>query len=156
MKKSRRRRRRDDDGGDRDDDEHKEWKKLEEADDGHGGKITLVSYEDEKNKKGKTEGVLRLNWETKYGCEKAAENVPEETKAGWGFFSWSFLIIFLIFATYLIFGSWLNYNRYGARGWDLVPHGDTVRDMPYILRDWFRKVVDTVQGSGSRGGYSAV
>jgi autophagy-related protein 27 len=64
--------------------------------------------------------------------------------------------IFLGTAAYLIFGSWLNYNRYGARGWDLLPHGDTIRDIPYLLKDWTRRVLNTVQGSGSRGGYSAV
>ena len=64
--------------------------------------------------------------------------------------------LFLGIASYLIFGSWLNYNRYGARGWDLLPHGDTIRDVPYLFKDWIRKVVSTVQGGGSRGGYSAV
>ncbi|KAJ5725165.1 uncharacterized protein N7483_006522 [Penicillium malachiteum] len=64
--------------------------------------------------------------------------------------------VFLCVAAYLIFGSWLNYNRYGARGWDLLPHGDTLRDVPYIFQDWVRRVVNTLQGSGSRGGYSAV
>lgn len=63
---------------------------------------------------------------------------------------------FLGAAAYLIFGSWLNYNRYGARGWDLLPHGDTIRDLPYLFKDLSRKVVDTVSGAGSRGGYSAV
>jgi len=66
------------------------------------------------------------------------------------------LSAFLVTAAYLIFGSWLNYNRYGARGWDLLPHGDTIRDVPYLLKDWTRRVVNTVQGNGSRGGYSAV
>jgi hypothetical protein len=55
-----------------------------------------------------------------------------------------------------VFGSWLNYNRYGARGWDLLPHGDTIRDVPYIAKDFGRKIFQTVQGSGSRGGYAAV
>lgn len=64
--------------------------------------------------------------------------------------------LFLCVAAYLIFGSWLNYNRYGARGWDLLPHGDTLRDIPYIFQDWLRRVINTLQGSGSRGGYSAV
>ena len=64
--------------------------------------------------------------------------------------------LFLTIAAYLIFGSWLNYNRYGARGWDLLPHGDTIRDIPYIMSDWGRRVMNTVQGGGSRGGYSAV
>lgn len=64
--------------------------------------------------------------------------------------------VFLCVAAYLIFGSWLNYNRYGARGWDLLPHGDAIRDVPYLFKDWGRRVVDTLQGSGTRGGYSAV
>lgn len=63
---------------------------------------------------------------------------------------------FLCTAAYLIFGSWLNYNRYGARGWDLLPHADTIRDVPYIFQDWLRRVVNTLQGPGTRGGYSAV
>lgn len=64
--------------------------------------------------------------------------------------------VFLAVAAYLIFGSWLNYNRYSARGWDLVPHSETLRDIPYIFKDWMRRVVNTLQGGGSRGGYSAV
>lgn len=50
----------------------------------------------------------------------------------------------------------MNYSRYGARGWDLLPHGDTIRDIPYLMKDWGRRVFSTVQGAGSRGGYSAV
>lgn len=65
--------------------------------------------------------------------------------------------LFLCVAAYLIFGSWLNYNRYGARGWDLLPHADTLRDVPYIFNDWLRRVINTIQGSGgSRSGYAAV
>lgn len=58
-------------------------------------------------------------------------------------------------ASYLIFGSWLNYNRYGARGWNLLPHSDILRDVPYLLKEWLRRVVSTFS-SDSRGGYSAV
>ncbi|KKY20914.1 putative autophagy-related protein 27 [Phaeomoniella chlamydospora] len=98
--------------------------------------------------------VLKLQWLTKQVC---LDNEDDDNKrSGWGFFTWFILIAFLGTATYLIFGSWLNYNRYGARGWDLLPHGDTIRDLPYLFREWVRKVIDTVQGSGSRGGYSAV
>lgn len=64
--------------------------------------------------------------------------------------------LFMVIAAYLIFGSWLNYTRYGARGWDLVPHGDTIRDVPYLMKDLLRSVLNSVQGSGTRGGYSAV
>ncbi|KAI5860351.1 autophagy-related protein 27 [Durotheca rogersii] len=100
--------------------------------------------------------VLRLTWLSKYTCDKRAEEGGGGPDAHWGFFTWLVILIFLGTAAYLIFGSWLNYNRYGARGWDLLPHGDTIRDIPYLLKDWTRRVLNTVQGSGSRGGYSAV
>ncbi|EER42503.1 conserved hypothetical protein [Histoplasma capsulatum var. duboisii H88] len=99
--------------------------------------------------------VLRLDWVTKHACEDFEDDGSGKA-AHWGFFTWLIVIVFLCTSAYLIFGSWLNYNRYGARGWDLLPHGDTIRDIPYILKDWGRKVVTTVQGPGPRGGYSAV
>ncbi|KAI9802119.1 MAG: hypothetical protein M1833_002040 [Piccolia ochrophora] len=99
--------------------------------------------------------VLRLDWRTKYACEDATGG-RGSSSGHWGFFTWFIIIAFLGTAAYLIFGSWLNYTKYGARGWDLLPHGDTIRDMPYLLKDWSRRVVSTVQGHGSRGGYSAV
>ncbi|KAK9784093.1 putative Autophagy-related protein 27 [Seiridium cardinale] len=106
--------------------------------------------------------VLRLTWKTKYACLKSdggkGDSPSEDSPSShWGFFTWLVILVFLGTASYLIFGSWLNYNRYGARGWDLLPHGDTIRDIPYLLKDWTRRVLSTVQGSGSgsRGGYSA-
>ncbi|KAI9820530.1 MAG: hypothetical protein M1832_003721 [Thelocarpon impressellum] len=102
------------------------------------------------------EDVLRLEWTTKWACEGQTERDEGDSKGHWGFFTWFIIIAFLATAAYLIFGSWLNYNRYGARGWDLLPHGDTIRDVPYLLQDWTRRVVSTAQGGGSRGGYSAV
>ncbi|KAL3463234.1 autophagy-related protein 27 [Aspergillus heterothallicus] len=99
--------------------------------------------------------VLRLNWKTRYACDDYALS-RENSSGHWGFFTWLIIIFFLCAAAYLIFGSWLNYNRYGARGWDLLPHGDTLRDVPYLFQDWLKRVINTLQGSGSRGGYSAV
>ncbi|TDZ15106.1 Autophagy-related protein 27 [Colletotrichum orbiculare MAFF 240422] len=104
--------------------------------------------------------VLRLTWHTKYACEDTFDTPGEpgsgDASSHWGFFTWFVVLAFLGIAAYLIFGSWLNYNRYGARGWDLLPHGDTIRDIPYLVKDWTRSVLYTVNGSGSRGGYSAV
>ncbi|MCJ1416384.1 hypothetical protein MMC32_002719 [Xylographa parallela] len=124
--------------------------KKEVVEDGQGGRIKLISYEDVEG-----EDVLRLQWNTKYACENIESEDPKQS-GGWGFFSWFFFILFLSLLAYLILGSYLNYSRYGARGWDLLPHGDTIRDIPYIMQDWFRKVVDTLQGGHTRGGYSAV
>ncbi|CAG8236042.1 unnamed protein product [Penicillium nalgiovense] len=101
--------------------------------------------------------ILQLDWRTKYACDEyEKEKGDTPSSKSWGFFTWLIIIAFLFIAAYLIFGSWLNYNRYGARGWDLLPHGDTIRDIPYIFQDWLRRVVNTLQGAGSRGGYSAV
>ncbi|ORY59956.1 autophagy-related protein 27 [Pseudomassariella vexata] len=100
--------------------------------------------------------VLKLTWKSKYACLDQADKDDGQASSHWGFFTWIVIIVFLGTAAYLIFGSWLNYNRYGARGWDLLPHGDTIRDVPYLMKDWTRRVLNTVQGSGSRGGYSAV
>lgn len=114
----------------------------------------------ESYKSEKKADVLRMTWHTKHACEDKrnddGKDGDESASTSWGFFTWVFIIAFLGIAAYLIFGSWLNYNRYGARGWDLLPHGDTLRDVPYLIKDWVRRVLNTVQGSGSRGGYSAV
>ncbi|KAL2395261.1 Autophagy-related protein 27 [Exophiala dermatitidis] len=139
------------DKNDKDKDKEDDGDKEEEP---SKSSLTFVSY-------GPVEGkeqmeVLRLDWRTKYACENYADSDEANKKSGWGFFTWFVLIAFLGIAAYLIFGSWLNYNRYGARGWDLLPHGDTIRDIPYIVKDLSRKVVDTVASGGSRGGYSAV
>lgn len=126
-----------------------------------GKSLQFVSYKTE-GKGSDEQDVLRLTWKTKYACENA-EAPPNKSPSGgdktsgWGFFTWFFIVVFLLVAAYIIFGSWLNYNRYGARGWDLIPHGDTIRDIPYIVKEWTGEVVERVKGSrGSRGGYSAV
>ncbi|KAH8728141.1 autophagy-related protein 27 [Phaeosphaeriaceae sp. PMI808] len=115
--------------------------------------LRFCGYQLEEEAKNKKVQTLRLEWRTQYACEDAP---PVDGGSHWGFFGWFFIILFLAIATYLIFGSWLNYNRYGARGWDLLPHGDTIRDIPYIAKDFARKIAGTVQGGGSRGGYAAV
>ncbi|KAF2864921.1 autophagy protein-like protein Atg27 [Massariosphaeria phaeospora] len=151
----------DDKGDDKEgDDKKEEGKRLSRRDDDHGKcvgddkkSLRFCGYERESLPKDKVARTLRLEWRTKYACEDAPRDAPG---SHWGFFTWFIIIAFLAIATYLIFGSWLNYNRYGARGWDLLPHGDTIRDIPYLFRDWARRVMGTVQGSGSRGGYSAV
>ncbi|KAF2740833.1 hypothetical protein EJ04DRAFT_558801 [Polyplosphaeria fusca] len=140
------------------DKEEKRWNLGKKEESGSGkcedsdASLRFCGYNKEDDEKTKVD-VLRLEWRTKYACRDA----PSDSEGGhWGFFTWFIIILFLAVAAYLIFGSWLNYNRYGARGWDLLPHGDTIRDIPYILKDWARAITNKVQGPGSRGGYSAV
>lgn len=148
------------DKSDEGDEKKEEKNKLRRREGGGKGKceesdssLRFCGYELETEEKDKQVKTLRLEWRTKYACEDAP---PVDSGSSWGFFGWFFIILFLAIATYLIFGSWLNYNRYGARGWDLLPHGEALRDIPYIAKDFARKVVGTVQGGGSRGGYAAV
>ncbi|KAF8473322.1 autophagy-related protein 27 [Kalaharituber pfeilii] len=113
--------------------------------------LKFISYEN---------NVLKLEWRTMQACEKVQGGNGDTSRAShWGFFTWFIIIFFMIIAAYLIFGSWLNYNRYGAKGWDLLPHADTLRDIPYLAKEYVRKVIQTLQGGGvggRRAGYSAV
>ncbi|KAH6680143.1 autophagy protein-like protein Atg27 [Halenospora varia] len=125
-------------------------KEGSEADDDKTPSLQFIKYDETTDL-----DTLRLRWYTKDACEDAKSE--KDAQGGhWGFFTWFVIIAFLSTAAYLIFGSWLNYNRYGARGWDLLPHGDAIRDVPYLVKDWTRRVVNSVQGGGSRGGYAAV
>ncbi|KAG9191566.1 hypothetical protein G6011_10300 [Alternaria panax] len=163
-----------DDADDADDKDGKDAKNTKDDDQGDGKKqdklqprednakskcadndnsLRFCGYDLETEGKDKSVQTLRLEWRTKYAC---ADAPSPDGGSHWGFFGWFFIILFLAIAAYLIFGSWLNYNRYGARGWDLIPHGDVVRNIPYIVKDFARKVMGTVQGSGGRGGYAAV
>ncbi|KAK4142779.1 autophagy-related protein 27 [Dichotomopilus funicola] len=112
-------------------------------------------YKRERDADGKELDTLYLTWYTKHVCDTAVDQPVKESES-WGFFTWFVILVFLGIAAYLIFGSWLNYNRYGARGWDLLPHGDTLRDAPYLMKDLIRRALNTLQSTGSRGGYSAV
>ena len=143
----------DGDSGDDDEPSKPEWDAARKADDGVGGELEFSSYGQEGAVK---EDILRLNWRTPYGCEDAASSGKNSSSGGWGFFSWFFFIIFMGLLAYIVFTAWINYTQHGARGWDLLPHSDTIRDVPYIIGDWGRKIVSTLSGGGSRGGYSAV
>ncbi|KAL5625296.1 hypothetical protein BROUX41_005356 [Berkeleyomyces rouxiae] len=110
-------------------------------------------FDNYKNEGADVTGTLHLTWKSKHACRSVPQS---DGTQGWGFFTWFIILGFMIISAYLIFGSWLNYTRYGARGWDLLPHSDTIRDVPFLMHEFTRKVLSTVQNSGSRGGYSAV
>ncbi|PUU83648.1 autophagy-related protein 27 [Tuber borchii] len=135
------------------DDKEPERKDPKEGESPEEQSLKLISY----GTSDAGEDVLRLEWRTKYACESLEKDPGADQGNHWGFFTWFIIILFLGVAAYLIFGSWLNHNRYGARGWDLLPHSDTIRDLPYLLKDWARRVLGTLQGrGGGRSGYSAV
>ncbi|KAK4042752.1 autophagy-related protein 27 [Parachaetomium inaequale] len=155
-KKNARREKKDDD---KKDDDKKDGKEDESTPEKQlkkdGAALVWEGYKREKDADGGDMDTLYLTWYTKHACDAAVDEPVAESKH-WGVFTWVVILVFLATASYLIFGSWLNYNRYGARGLDLLPHGDTLRDVPYLLRDLVRRALNTLQSTGSRGGYSAV
>ena len=144
------------DNGDAEEDEDEDAPELPDLDEGKA--LQFVRYEMDPDNEVK---ILRLRWKTKLACEGASKD-PDNSggkkgdgSKGWGFFTWLIIVLFLLVASYIVFGSWLNYNRYGARGWDLIPHGDSIRDIPYVVKDWGTGLTERFRGD-NRGGYSAV
>lgn len=74
---------RDDEKGEDKEDDKEDDKSHEEMDDGHGGRLKYISYDD-------AEGVLRLEWKTRHACEDALDSGGKS--GGWGFFSWFFFM----------------------------------------------------------------
>ena len=60
----------------------------EEVDDEHGGKIKILSWDDED----KSTKVLRLEWTTQYACEDAKDRQDGDSGRHWGFFTWFILM----------------------------------------------------------------
>lgn len=84
---------------------------------------------------------------------------PGSTGGGVSFGSiikWMFIIGILLLVFVFAARAFIDYRRYGVTGLDLLPQSDTIRDLPYLVRDFFRKIANTFAGGPSRGGYSAV
>ncbi|KAI9817342.1 MAG: hypothetical protein M1826_001624 [Phylliscum demangeonii] len=112
--------------------------------DDHRASLRYVDYRP--TSEDSQEDTLWLTWHTKYACARSADDDkkdkkdPEKDKDG--------------------------HDQKKRRGWGLFTWFiiiDTLRDIPYLLKDFSRRVVSTVQGgggrvggAGSRGGYSAV
>ncbi|CDR41622.1 RHTO0S06e03576g1_1 [Rhodotorula toruloides] len=131
-----------------------------------GAKETSPTVQDYDSKA----GVLSLSWTTFAACPTGNSDPPKEDaprrdddkeedggardpvgkSGGMGFFSWFFTLLFLGLLGYFAIGSYHNYTTYGATGWDMIPHRDVWRDLPYVVSDLFKG------RGGSRNGYSAL
>lgn len=59
-------------------------KLQEEVDDGAGGKLKFINYDDVEKSK-----VLSLEWTTPYACENSKDgSEPSSSTGHWGFFTW--------------------------------------------------------------------
>ncbi|RIA84929.1 autophagy-related protein 27 [Glomus cerebriforme] len=104
-------------------------------------KITKYNYK---------ENTLFIEWETQAAC---GEKIPEEDKGMSGFTKFILTLIF-IGLCYFGIGAAYKYHAYKAHGWDLLPHLDFWRDVPYLVSDVFKYIVNSFRTG--RGGYSRV
>ncbi|GAA6064510.1 hypothetical protein JCM10212_004871 [Sporobolomyces blumeae] len=117
-------------------------------------------------------GILDLEWTTAAACPRSSDDPPPSDNnpnpddgrndrggddderrgkdSGMGFFGWLFTLLVLGLIAYFVLGSYHNYSQYGATGWDMIPHRDLWRELPFILGDLVRP------RGGSRAGYSSL
>ncbi|KAJ1304856.1 hypothetical protein OPQ81_005990 [Rhizoctonia solani] len=88
------------------------------------------------------------------GSKSSDPNSSGDANAGGSSMGWFFFILLVIIAAYFGLGAYYNYNQYGASGWDLIPHRDFWRDVPYLIKDLVSHLFSS--GRSSRGGYTSV
>ncbi|KAF9471592.1 hypothetical protein BDN70DRAFT_887937 [Pholiota conissans] len=111
--------------------------------------------------------TLELEWSAPAGCpfgeedgghkdEDDKDKEPEKESVGSGI-GWFFLVLFLSFATYFGLGAYYNYSTYGATGYDLIPHRDFWKEVPYMFSDVVSHLCSNVRPrTSSRSGYISV
>lgn len=73
----------DENGGDGGDKEDPIPTDGQESEDGEGGKLKFLSYEDMQGT-----DVLSLEWTTTYACENSSPGGDSSSSGHWGFFTW--------------------------------------------------------------------
>ncbi|CAE6432508.1 unnamed protein product [Rhizoctonia solani] len=97
---------------------------------------------------------VTAEWKAVEACGKQGGSNSGGADAGGSSMGWFFFILLVIIAAYFGLGAYHNYNQYGAAGWDLIPHRDFWRDVPYLIRDLVSHLFTS--GRSSRGGYTSV
>ncbi|PPR07377.1 hypothetical protein CVT26_013693 [Gymnopilus dilepis] len=114
--------------------------------------------------------ILDLKWNSRAGCplqedddgkDKEGNNDghADDGKASVGSgIGWFFLVLLLAFFAYFGLGAYYNYSTYGATGYDLIPHRDFWKEVPYMLSDVVSHLCSDVRSrrTASRGGYISV
>lgn len=109
--------------------------------------------------------TLELEWKSAAACKRDADSpdAPSdgegEKSSGGGFFHTLGVIFWIVvfgLLAYFVLGALYNYQNYGARGADLIPHRDFWREVPALAQDLGSHLFNNVRQSGSRGGYSSL
>ncbi|KAG8888213.1 hypothetical protein FRB98_008153 [Tulasnella sp. 332] len=115
----------------------------------------------------KEESSMFVEWTTLSACSNESEDQKEPNgtppaepggshASSSGGMRWFFILLILGIVAYFGLGAYSNYANYGSRGWDLIPHRDFWRDVPYLVKDLVTHIMGSIQGGGSRSGYVSV
>ncbi|KAG9036585.1 hypothetical protein FRB95_008419 [Tulasnella sp. JGI-2019a] len=114
------------------------------------------------------DGGMFVEWSNPSACaheggdQKSPDTTPPPSpgdgpsKSEGGGMRWFFFLLLMGVIAYFGLGAYSNYTNYGSRGWDLVPHRDFWRDVPYLAGDLVAHIVNSIRGGNSRSGYVSV
>ncbi|KAH7339886.1 autophagy-related protein 27 [Rhizoctonia solani] len=97
---------------------------------------------------------VSAEWKAIEACGASKDPSSGDADPGGSSMGWFFFILLVIIVAYFALGAYHNYNQYGAAGWDLIPHRDFWRDVPYLIRDLVSHLFTS--GRSGRGGYTSV
>ncbi|KZV62606.1 hypothetical protein PENSPDRAFT_617755 [Peniophora sp. CONT] len=103
-----------------------------------------------------------VEWRHELACPyKSGEEPPSHdapSQSAGSSLGWFFLVLIVAFAAYFGLGAYYNYATYGATGYDLIPHRDFWREVPYMLQDVLSHLCSSFRPrhTSSRGGYISV
>ncbi|KAK9367606.1 autophagy-related protein 27 [Lipomyces kononenkoae] len=119
-----------------------------------------VTYDDDGNTiglrvMGWDEKTLHLQWNTSAVCDQQLVQVQQATtqSTAWSVFKYILIAVLLVLVAYLAITACVNYSR-GARGVDLLPSSQAIIDIPYVARDFVKKVGSGFSTNSSRDGYA--
>ncbi|KAG7800552.1 hypothetical protein KL929_000091 [Ogataea haglerorum] len=108
--------------------------------------------------------TVSLHYETACAC-KSDERPPKDRKNkspknddsnSWGVFTWLFILLVIVMASYIIAQAWINTNRVGSSHEFLNELVESIVETVTKLPEFLREIANKLFSSGSRGGYSAV
>ncbi|KAK9373046.1 autophagy-related protein 27 [Lipomyces chichibuensis] len=107
--------------------------------------LQVLSW-DEKN--------LHLQWNTSAVCSEQVFLVQQSSSStAWNVVKYILIAVLLILVAYFGITAYGNYRR-GATGVDLLPSSQAIVDIPYVARDFAKKVGSGFSTNSNRDGYA--
>ncbi|KAK9361262.1 autophagy-related protein 27 [Lipomyces starkeyi] len=100
------------------------------------------------------EKSLHLQWSTSAVCDEQLLRVQQSTNStAWNVVKYILIAVLLILVAYFGITAYVNYRK-GATGVDLLPSSQAIIDIPYVARDFAKKVGSGFSTNSNRDGYA--